>query len=364
MKNINIFLKHHPHWLLAMVTIVLVSVYWLIWASDRYVSHAIVVLESPQISMPEISMASLFGSGGGNHQDLLLLREHLLSVDMLRLVQKQLDFRSHYSQHGDIISRLNDPQTSIEELHRYYQKRIIVDLDEYTNVLHIKVQAYTPEYAHQLAQLLLVAGERHMNEMGHRLAEEQVRFLEGQLNRLAQRFEQAREALLAYQNEHGLISPLHTVESINQVIATLEGELARLKAQRQALASFHSPESAEIRRLQSEIHALQAQIEHQHERLAQTAGDALNRITSDYQSLELQLRFAQETYSSALAALESTRIEAARQLKQVSILQSPTLPEYATQPRRLFNITVFALITIFLAFIASMILMIIRDHQD
>ena len=364
MKNINIFLKHHPHWLLALVTIVLVSVYWLIWASDRYVSHAIVVLESPQLSMPEISMATLFGGGGGSNQDLLFLREHLLSVDMLRHVQEKLDFRSHYSQHGDIFSRLNDAQAPMEDLHLYYQKRVKVELDEYTNVLHIKVQAYTPDYAHNLTQLLISAGERHMNEMGHRLAQEQVRFLENQLERLGERLDLARDALLTYQNLHGLVSPTSTVESLNQIIAGLEGELARLQAQRQALASSHSAESAEIRRLQSSIGALQAQIAIQSERLAQTAGDALNRISSEYQTLELQARFAQETYSSALTALESTRIEAARQLKQVSILQSPTMPEYATQPRRLFNITVVALITIFLAFIASMILMIIRDHID
>lgn len=355
--------KTHPHWAVAIVASLFVGLYWSLWASDRYVSHAIVVLESPQISQPELSMASLFGGSSGN-QDLLLLREHLLSVDMLRHVQDTLDFRSHYSQHGDLVSRLRNPQAPMEDLHRYYQKRIKIDLDGYTNVLHIRVQAYTPVFAHQLAQRLLSAGERHMNQMGHRLAEEQVRFLEGQLERLGQRLDHAREALLAYQNEHGLVSPLHTVESINQVIATLEGEVAKLQAQRQALTSFHSPESAEIRRLQSEITALKAQIDHQRERLAQTAGDALNRITSDYQSLELQLRFAQETYSSALAALESTRIEAARQLKQVSILQTPTLPEFATEPRRLFNFSVFVLITILIAFIASMILMIIRDHQD
>ena len=358
------FIKQHPHWAIAFAAIILVSLYWTLLAAERYVSHAIVVVESPQISMPEISMASLFGAGGGSNRDLLLLREHLNSVDMLRYVEQHLDIRGHYSQHGDILSRLRDAQAPIEDLHRYYLRRVNVELDEYANVLHIEVQAYTPEFAQQLAKLLINAGEHHMNMMGHRLAQEQVNFLEQQLIRLGERLDQARDALIAHQNKHGLVSPTHTVESLNQVIASLEGELARLHAQRQALASSHSPESAEIRRLQSEIKALGDEITRQRERLAQATGDALNRITAEYQTLELQAGFAQETYSAALAALESTRLEAARQLKQVSILQSPIYPEYATQPRRLYNSSVFAIITILLAFIASMIIMIIRDHRD
>jgi capsular polysaccharide transport system permease protein len=356
-------LRQHPHWALALAAILLVAVYWTLWATDRYVSRATVVLESPQIAAPDISFSSLLQSGG-NHKDLLLLREHLLSVDMLKRVQQELDFRAHYSSQGDLFSRLRDANAPIEDLHRYYLRRVSVELDEYAGVLNIEAQAYNPEYAQQMVSLLLQAGENHMNDMGRRLAAEQVDFLEGQLTRLSERLDAARRALLAFQNKQGLVSPTQTVENINQVVAGLEGELARLQAQRDALSSFQSQQSGDMRRLQSEIKALSEQIDVQRERLAQAAGNSLNKVSSEYQTLELQALFAQETYSSALAALENTRLEAARQLKQVSVLQSPLLPEYPTEPNRLYNISVFAIIALFLAFIASMLVMIIRDHRD
>ncbi len=357
------FLGRNPYWGLCLLAIVVVSAYWALWATDRYVSRTVVVLESPQIASPDVSFASIMGGGGGS-SDLLLLREHLLSVDMLRRVQEELDLREHYAGHGDLFSRLRDRDAPIEDLHRYYQRRVKIDMDEYAQVLKIEVQAYTPEFAHQMATLLLQAGEDHMNAMGHRLAEEQVRFLETQMERLQERFDVARANLLAFQNQHGLVSPTSTVESLNQVVATLEGDLARLQAQRNALASYQSQQSADMRRVQSEIIALRDQIEMQRDRLAQAAGDSLNRISAEYQTLELQAQFAQETYSSALAALENTRLEAARQLKQVSVLQSPLYPEYPTEPGRVYNSSVFALITIFLTFIFGMMLMIIRDHRD
>ncbi|MBF8223910.1 chain-length determining protein [Halomonas sp. 328] len=358
------FLKRNPYWGLCILMIVVVAGYWSWWSTDRYVSRATVVLESPQIAAPEMSFASIFGGAGGASSDLLLLREHLLSVDMLRRVQDHLDLRTHYSSQGDFFSRLRDASAPIEDLHRYYQRRVKIDMDEYAQVLKIEVQAYDPEFAHRLATLLLQEGESHMNQMGQRLAEEQVRFLERQLERLSERLDSARLELLDYQNEHGLVSPTHTVESLNQVVATLEGDLARLQARRSALASFQSAQSSEMVRVESEIRALREQIANERDRLAQAAGDSLNRISAEYQTLELRAQFAQETYSSALAALENTRIEAARTLKQVSVLQSPVFPEYAVEPRRLYNITVFAIIALFVTFIINMLVLIVRDHRD
>ncbi|UYV18063.1 chain-length determining protein [Halomonas qaidamensis] len=358
------FIKKSPQWAVAFIAIALVSFYWFVWAEERYVSRATVVLESPQVATPDLSFASLLGSGAGNTADLLLLREHLLSVDMLRVLDEQLGIRQHYNEHGDIFAKLRDPNVPIEDLHKYYLRRVNVELDEYAGVLNIHVQGYTPEFAHDMASLLLEAGEDHMNAMGHRLAEEQVRFLEQQMVRLEERFRDTRSELLDFQNEYGLVSPTSTVESINQVVATLEGDLARLQAQRNALASFQSSQSSELRQVERSIEALRDQIVEQRDRLAQAAGNSLNRISAEYETLELQAQFAQETYSSALAALENTRLEAARQLKQVSVLQSPLFPEYPTEPNRLYNSSVFAIITIFLAFILSMIIMIVKDHRD
>ncbi|AVV32294.1 chain-length determining protein [Cobetia amphilecti] len=357
------FMTRQPHWVLALLAIVLVTLYWSLWASDRYVSSTTVVLESPQIATADFSVSALL-TGGSTDKDLLLLREYLLSTDMLKLADDKLGFREHYSQHGDFFSSLMDQDAPIEELHDYYLRRVNIEMDEYAGVLNIEVQAYTPEFAHKMTELLLSAGEAHMNDMGRRLAEEQVTFLEKQLARLEGRLDDAREALLKFQNKEGLVSPTSTVESINQVVATLEGQLATLQAQRKALGSFQSNRASDMRRVQAEIEAMREQITKQRDRLAQATGGSLNSISSQYETLELKATFAQETYSSALAALENTRLEAARKLKQVSVLQSPLMPEYSTQPERLYNITVFALITIFLAFIASMLMLIIKEHRD
>lgn len=352
-------------WITALALTVIVGLYWHFWATDRYVSSATVVLESPQIAPPELSFSSLLGGGaGGNTQDLLMLREYLRSVDMLREVTDALPFRAHYSQNGDVFSRLGEADAPIETLHDYYLKRVSVEMDDYAGVLNISVQAFEPAFARRLAELLLEAGERHMNDMGQRLAEEQVRFLEDQVERVRGRLSEARDALLAFQNEEGLVSPTKTVESLNRVVGTLEGELARLEAREKAIASYQSDQSAEMIRVRSEIQALREQVQVERDRLARAAGNSLNEVSAQYRTLELRAEFAQQTYSSALAALENTRIEAARKLKQVSVLQSPILPEYSTKPERGRNTLIVALLALIGAVIAHMLILIIRDHRD
>ena len=51
-------------------------------------------------------------------------------------------------------------------------------------------------------------------------------------------------------------------------------------------------------------------------------------------------------------------------LKQVSILQSPSLPEYATEPRRIYNALVTLLVGVLLAGIVKLLEGIVRDHVD
>jgi len=363
--NISKIVHKYLLWITCCISIVIVSLYWGLWASDRYVSEANVVLESPQLAPPSLSFETLFSGAASGSTDMLLLRDYLLSVDMLVKVDKKLSFRKHYADARiDYFSRLYDESAFLEELHEYYLSMISVELDDYAQVLRIKVQAFSPVMARNITAFLLKNGEKHMNLMGQRLAEEQVRFLEKQVDDLRQKFHDTRQELLNYQNLKGLVSPAGTVESLSAVVASLEAQLTDLKAKRTTLTSFQSSTSPEVVRINTEINALKDQIQIERARMAQSSGGALNVISSEYQTLELKVQFAQESYSGVLAALETTRIEAARKLKQVSVLQSPTLPEYPVEPKRLHNSIMFAVVIIFMVLIAQMLILIIKEHRD
>lgn len=358
------FLKKNPFWLVAIVAILLAAIYWGLLATDRYVSRAHVVLQSPEISPASFNVSSLL-SGTSGSGDLLLLKDHLESVNMIRKLDDKLDLRSHYTQaHIDWLSRLESKDVPIETFYDYMQGMITVHFDDYAQLLEIRVQAYSPEMAQKITQTLLDEGERHMNLMGQRLAQEQVEFIDQQAQKLEQRLFDARDAILAYQNEQGLVAPTQTVEAIFATVSRLQAELALLEARIKSQKSYQSATAPEIRRLENEARALEEQITIERNKLAQESGESLNRVSAEYETLQMRAKFALELYSNALTALESIRVEASRKLKQISVLEYATLPEFPTRPERLHNITVFAILAVMIAAIFHLIVSIVRDHRD
>lgn len=351
----------------AAVCILLASIYWGFIASDRYVSEAKVVLERTDMSTGA-SMdlgALLSGATGGNRADQMLLRTHLLSVDMLNKLDAALDLRGHYSDTSrDPLSRMWGKARSQELFYAHYLKRVSVEFDEYSGVLVITAQAYEAKMAKAITEMLVSEGERYMNELGHAMARDQVQFLEHQVTEMGQKALQTRQDLLSFQNQKGMLSPQAMAEALQGTITRLESQLVDLRARRTTLLGYLSPEAPGVVELNLQIAAIENQIAKEQTRLTSPKGQTLNSTVEEYQRLEMAAKFAEDVYKTALVALEKGRIEALRTLKKVSVLQTPTLPQYPQEPRRIYNILVFIISAVVLAGLVHLVAAVIRDHQD
>ncbi len=340
--------------------------YWL-FSSDRYVSEAIVLIQNTeQISMPTFDIATVLGGLGSiSKPDQLLLREHLLSVDMLKKLDADFNLRAHYSdRRRDFASRMWFEDASIEWFHRHYLSRVTVDFDDYAGVLRIRVQAYDAATAQAITRMLVKEGERYMNEMSHALARAQVDFLSTQVASAHEQLLQASHTLLDFQNQKGLVSPKATVGSIHAIIAKLEEQRTELQTQLASLPRSLDRNHPTRKSLQQSLLAVERQIAQEHAKLASTSGVPLNSLVEEEQRLEMDLDFKKAVYKTALAGLEKGRMDAARTLKQVSVLQLPVLPEYAMEPRRIYGVVATLCITILVIGIVNLLKSVILDHVD
>jgi capsular polysaccharide transport system permease protein len=284
---------------------------------------------------------------------------------MLEKLDAKLNLRSHYSDRKrDIISRMWFEDASREFFHRHYLSRVNIELDSLSGVLRISAQAYDPEMAHAIASLQVEEGEKFMNEMSHRISREQVIFLEKQAAEIGERLMQTRHSVLAFQNAKELVSPQGKVESLVAIVGRLEGQLVELKGKREAMLGYLSPKSSDVAQINMQIAALEKQLGLENARLASIEGQTLNRTLEEFQRLEMEAKFVQDIYQTALIALEKGRIEATRTLKKVSIVQSPTVPQYPLEPRRIYNIFLFALSVLVMMGIMHLLAAIIREHKD
>ncbi|MDO1476406.1 chain-length determining protein [Comamonas thiooxydans] len=352
---------------IAIFASLLAIIYWAVIASDRYVSEAHVLIQRTDMASSQAMdfSALLSGGDGVSRSDQMLLRNRLLSLDMLQLLDKELGLREHYSSHDhDILSRMFFHDASLEFFHRHFLSRVSVEYDEYAGVLVIQAQAYDPEMAQKITAALVREGERFMNAMGHQLAAEQVSFLEKQVKQRGEHALDARQRMLAFQNAKGLISPQSAAENLAAVVNKLEAQLTELNARKAALLGYLAPSAPGVVEVDLQIQAVEKQIKSEQTRLTSAKGQSLNKTVEEYQRLEQEALFMQDAYKSALVALEKGRVEATRTLKMVLVLQSPSLPEYPMQPRRLYNIVSFLIGALLLAGLAQILLAIVRDHRD
>lgn len=363
--SLRLLLGRNLFWGTVLALIVVFTMYWNLLAARRYVSEAHVVVD--QIQGPAMAVLPEVPSllpNASPPRDILLLRDYTLSADMLAKLEAKLQLRDHYSGSYDPFSRLLYRNIAFEWFLQHYRKRVSVEYDEQAGVLVVQAQAYTPEMAHDIARTMVEEGGRFINEMAQAIAREQIGFAMKEVAEAAKRLAQARQALIAFQNKHGLVSPPGAISEISAVIARLESERSDLQARRGALEAYLAPTAYDLVQVTEQIQAVEKELRSQRARLATGNGNALNRVADEYDRLTIEAGFQQAVYQTAVTALERTRLDASRLQRKVSILQQPTSPQYSMEPGRFYNTAVFALGTLFLAGIVYLLMAVIREHRD
>jgi capsular polysaccharide transport system permease protein len=358
--------KHLALWLF-ILPMSLAVIYYAAIAADRYVSESIITVsqagDSSMAAMTGIATL-LAGVNTGSREETLYLKEYVYSLDMLKHLEAKLNLRKAYeSEKFDQIYRLY-AGTSQEWFHWYFRNRVNVVFDETTGLLSVRVEGFDPTFAQAVNAEILSESERFVNEISHRMAREQMAFAEGELRKASERLRDAKEKLLAFQNKYGVFDPLAQA----QVAATLSGqlaaEIARKEAEFHASLAFMQDTAPAIVGLRNEIAALKAQKTKEQEKLASEKGNRLNKLAAEFHGLTLDAGFAEEAYKAALTAVETTRIEASRKIKNLVVIESPTKPESAIYPMRIYNLVTLVVVLLLLFGISRLVIATVQDHRD
>ena len=343
-------------------------IYWVV-ASDRYVSEAVVLVQNTESgsSSTPADLLSMFSGGTGNKTDQLLLVEFLTSIDMLNKLDSELDLRSHYSSENiDLISRLWKKDISIEWFYRYYLNRINVTYDDFSGVVKISAQAFDPDMAEKITALLVQNGEEFMNSLSHKIADEQVTFLSEQVALAKKDLLDANEKLLNFQNRKNMVSPKAEVENHQELIAGLEKQKSDLLVKLSALPvnlgnnnQIKHTILANIKAIDEQIQLLRKTVTNANDRV-----NALNELAHEENLLKLDVEFKKEIYASTLSGLAKGKLSAARMIKNVGILQSPSKPQYAMKPERVYCISAALAVMLLVLGMLQLLKAVILDHVD
>lgn len=338
--------------------------YFGVMVSDRYVSRAdVLVKQADQIKMlPEA--LSILGVGGSSHQDVLLIQDYLQSWDLLSTLDQELDLKEHYQSHqGDFFSRLSG-DASREDFIEYYRKHLTLHLDDLSGVLTIELQTFDPDYSQRVVTLMLKESEQFINRLGHKMALDQLAFVEKEADRAYQRVQTEKNKVLAFQNSHQLLSPESTSSAQVGMINQIEAELVRQQTELKRLKSYMKSTAPQVVAVETSVNALNKQLQQEQGKLTGVDKDAMNEITASYQEVQARASLAADFYKTSLISLEQARVEAYRKIKHLLVISQPTLADKAEYPRRLYNLaTVGVLLCLFYGLVV-MGLATLREHQD
>jgi capsular polysaccharide transport system permease protein len=355
--------------LLIALPLLLYGLYLGVFAADRYVSETTVSVRQAgsdsSLALPGAAMM-LAGITPASHEDTLFLKEFVHSRGLLLKLQERLDLRTHFAAaRADLPLRL-PKDASLEDLVQYYRSRVEVLLDDRAALLTVRAQAFDAAFAQRLTQAILEESERFVNENSHRIAREQLRFAEGELQLASQRLQKAQGELLAFQSKNRILDPTVQAQASGALLAQLESARSKLEAELNGLRGFLNEDAYQVAAMRERIAAIKKQIDTESERATTVGkgGTRLNQLALEYQALELQAEFARDGYKLALAAVENARIDATRKIKSLVVIEPPSLPETAEYPLVAYNMATLFAICVLLYAIVRLVLATIREHLD
>jgi len=353
-------------WLTVVVPTILAVVYFGFVASDVYISESRFVVRSPEKQAASPLGLVLKGAGFSSNQgDAYTVQDYILSRDALKALNDELGIGKAFGNPDvDFFSRFAaiDRDNSFEALHRYYQKKVLVQTDSTSSISVLTTRAFTAEDAVNANRKLLELSETLVNQINERGRQDMIKFATAEVSQAAAKAKTAGLQLTAYRNKNGVIDPERQATSQLLQITKMQDDLLATTTQLAQLQAF-TPANPQIPALQNRAKVLRAEIQKENANITGNQTSLVNKAT-DYQRLAIDRELAEKQLASALVSLESARNEALRQQVYLERIAQPSKPDIAMEPRRLRSIFATFMLGLLAWGVLGMLIAGVREHQD
>jgi len=355
-----------PRWIsfvaVVVLPVALVAAYYFAVAADQYVSEFRFTLRTAE--MPRAGSAWLLAGADAPSlaaTDSRIVVQYVTSRAIVDELAPNLDLRRIFSPQGaDWWARLGLP-ASIEALVAYWKNQVDAFYDQADSTVVVRVRAFAPEDALRVAQAVVAASERLVNDLSQNMRRDALRHSEEEVAQAKARLVKALADIRDFRDRSGLIDPGRTAAANATLAARLRDDLARANAELSTLRAYMRDDSPTIKVSRARIRSLETQLAGAARDLG--GGDrTLSRELSAFEQLENERKFAEDAYRHALEGLDRARSEADRQQVYIASFIPPSLAEQALHPRRWRGLGVVALIAFAVWAIGSLTVQSVRDH--
>lgn len=260
------------------------------------------------------------------------------------------------------------------QLLRVYHKRYRVDAakvlarrtrisqDKRSGVLTISVEDTDPVRARDLARAYLNALDVVVNRTSRSSAHQERVFIEKRLTEVKAKLSQAQEALSAFSSSHTAIDLKEQARATVESEAKAQGELIAAQSALGSLEQVYGSDNIRVRSARARIAALKRELEKMGGTSAPlspatTADDAalpylplrqVPRLAVPYANLYREVQVQETVYNLLTQQYEMARIQEAKDIPVVNVIDEPGIPEKKSFPPRSILVLALTIVTLIL----------------
>lgn len=312
-------------------------------------------------------LSSLFGGGAGGSQAQapFVLASYITSRSFVAALDADGWLRAFFSRPGlDPLSRLSADAT-LEDVWRYWNRHVTAAVDRRSEIVLLRVRAFSPEDARTIAQRVVRAGEVLLNDVISRSRADSVTRAADQLNRAKARYVAALARQQEWRGRQRAIDPVQAAEALGTSLLRLEQERISADKEMRALEKLSAPDGPALGVLRDRVRAIDTEIAAFRASLGGpggSKGSTVNALAA-FEEAEMEVRFAETMQSIAVAGLQEAERRMRAQSAFVNVFVPPSLPTTSTEPSW-WRTGLFVLVLVGIFWLNVMVLIaVIRDHR-
>ncbi|MBV9551721.1 MAG: capsule biosynthesis protein [Alphaproteobacteria bacterium] len=350
--------------------VLVAAIYYFGIAADQYTAEFRLNLRT--VDIPRVEPLIVLGSDmshGGGAAESQIVAQYIASRAIVDELDPALDLRRMFAgPPADFWARLALP-ASIEDLVYFWKRQIDGFYDTSTGAIVVHVRAFTAEDALRLAQAIVAASERLINELSARARRDSVGQAEAELAAAEGRLKASLAAIREFRDREGLIDPGKAADATATLATKLRDDWLKANAELATLKAYMHDDAPGVRVIKARIRSLEAQQRSLAREMTgaspmagAAAAPALSQTLGSYEPLDAERRFAEAAYQHALQGLDRARENADRQHVYIESFVPPSLPQTALYPRRWRDVGAVALVALAVWAIGLLALQSIREH--
>ena len=304
-------------------------------AANQYHSTTAFSIRSEEMAAAAAGiLGAITQMGSGTASDISVLFDFIRSQRIVEIIDDKLNLREIFNrQPHDVFFSLGT-DASIEDLLAYWRRMVSVDLSS-AGIIEVRVNAFTPEDAHAIAEEILIQSSTVVNQLSEQAHEDAIRYTRDELTLAEDKLRTARQDLANFRHQHRMIDPSADVRGQAGIVNALQSELAKTMVDRDMILSYADAKDQRVVQADRRIAAIQQRIEAERERMQEGGSEgALPDVVGDYETLKVDLQIASTAYTHILAGLTAAEAQARRQTRYLAPHVQPTLAQTSLYPRR------------------------------